>query len=56
MIQATQISVPSKAVEVKGLSDDLGRFFLASLQSLQIWYERARQRRRLAPIPDPPRL
>ncbi len=52
MIQATEIRVSSKAVEVNGLSDDLGRFFLASLKSLQLWYERTRQRRHLAQLDE----
>jgi uncharacterized protein YjiS (DUF1127 family) len=50
MTQATEIRVPSRAAKVNGLSVDLGRFFLASLQSLQLWYERSRQRRRLAQL------
>jgi uncharacterized protein YjiS (DUF1127 family) len=52
MIQATEMRVPSKAAEVKGLSEGLGRLFLASLQSLRLWYERSRQRRRLAQLDD----
>jgi len=50
MIHATEIRVPSRAAEVNGLSVDPARFFLASLQSLQLWYERSRQRRRLAQL------
>jgi len=50
MTQATEIRVPSRAAEVNGLSVDPARFFLASLQSLQLWYERSRQRRRLAEL------
>jgi uncharacterized protein YjiS (DUF1127 family) len=50
MTQATEIRVPSRAAEVNGLSVDPARFFLASLQSLQLWYERSRQRRRLAQL------
>lgn len=50
MTQATEIRVPSRAAEANGLSVDPARFFLASLQSLQLWYERSRQRRRLAQL------
>ena len=37
---------------MRDLSDDLGRFFLASLKSLQLWYERTRQRRHLAQLDE----
>ena len=52
MTQATNISVPCKAVEVNGLTENFGRLFLASVKSLQLWYERSRQRRRLAHLDE----
>ena len=44
--------VPCKAAEIASLPTGFGRFFLASLQTLQLWYERSRQRRRLARLDD----
>ncbi|MBE9557166.1 MAG: DUF1127 domain-containing protein [Proteobacteria bacterium] len=52
MTYATDIHVPCKAAGVSGLPAGLGRLFLASLQTLQLWYERSRQRRRLAQMDD----
>jgi len=48
MIHATDIHVPNKAVGVANLPAGLARLFLASLQTLHVWYERSRQRRSLA--------
>ena len=44
MTYATDIQVPCKAAGVAGLRC----LFLTSLQTLQMWYQRSRQRRRLA--------
>ena len=44
--------VPYKAVEAAGLPAGIGRFILAPMQTLQIWYERSRQRDRLARLDD----
>jgi uncharacterized protein YjiS (DUF1127 family) len=44
--------VPCKAAGARGLPADPGRLFLASVQTLQTWYERSRQRRRLARLDD----
>ena len=52
MKHGTDIRVPCGAVEVAGLSAGLGRLFLASLKTLHSWYERSRQRRRLAQLDD----
>jgi uncharacterized protein YjiS (DUF1127 family) len=52
MNYVTDNNVPCKAAEVTGLSTGLGRLFLASLQTLQMWYERSRQRRRLARLDE----
>lgn len=52
MSQATNIHVPGKTADVTSLTDDLGRLFLASLNNLQLWYERAQQRRRLAQLDE----
>jgi uncharacterized protein YjiS (DUF1127 family) len=52
MTYSTDFRVPCKATEVTGLSAGLGRLFLASLQTLQLWYERSRQRRRLARLDE----
>ncbi len=48
MSYSTDIRVPCKAAEVTGLSTGLGRLFLASVKTLQTWYERSRQRHSLA--------
>jgi uncharacterized protein YjiS (DUF1127 family) len=48
MTCATDTQVPCKAAGVAGL----GCLFLAPLQTLQLWYERSRQRRRLAHLDD----
>jgi uncharacterized protein YjiS (DUF1127 family) len=52
MTYATDIHVPCKAAGVASLPTGFGRLFLASLQTLQLWYERSRQRRRLAQLDD----
>ncbi len=44
--------VPYKAVEAPGLPAGFGRLFLAPLQTVQMWYERSRQRDRLARLDD----
>jgi uncharacterized protein YjiS (DUF1127 family) len=44
--------VPCKATGAWGLSAGPGRLFLTSVQTLQSWYERSRQRRRLARLDD----
>lgn len=52
MTYATDIRVPCKADGVVGLPAKLVCLFLASLQTLQLWYERSRQRRRLVRLDD----
>jgi len=44
--------VPCKAAGAWGLPAGPSRLFLASVQTLQSWYERSRQRRRLARLDD----
>jgi len=52
MKNCADIRVPCRAVEVTGLRAGLGRLFLASLKTLHSWYERSKQRRRLAQLDD----
>lgn len=52
MSHATNIGVPSKALGATNLPAGLGRLFLVSLQTLQVWYERSRQRRHLSRLDE----
>ena len=52
MTHATHMNVPCEAAEIKSFPAGLGRLFLASLNHLQLWYERSRQRRYLARLDD----
>ncbi len=52
MTYGTDIRVPCKATEITGQPASLGDLFLASLQTLQTWYERSRQRRHLARLDE----
>jgi uncharacterized protein YjiS (DUF1127 family) len=44
--------IPCNPTRTSDLPDGLGRLFLASVQTLQLWYERARQRRCLAKLDE----
>ena len=43
---------PGNSAEVASLPVGFGRLFLGSVQTLQSWYERSRQRRRLARLDE----
>ena len=52
MTYAIDIRVPCKSARIVGLPANLGCHVLASMQTLQLWYERSRQRSRLAEMDD----
>lgn len=52
MTRTSDIHVPCKAPRAAHLPATPGRLFFVALQTLLIWYERSRQRGRLAQLDD----
>ncbi len=46
------VRVPCRSTAVSEIPFGLGCFFIAALQTVEVWYERSRQRRRLAQLDD----
>lgn len=52
MSRVDNVHVPCKASGVSSVPFGLGGLFFEALQTLEIWYERSKQRRRLAQLDD----